>query len=50
MCCLPYLAAGAESNGALSAIADFRGVLGITKKVFFDHLKNTVFLQILKTP
>jgi hypothetical protein len=29
--------------------ADFRGVLGVTKKVFFDPSKNTVFLQFLKS-
>ena len=29
-------------------VADFRGGLGITNKVFFDPLKNTVFLQILQ--
>jgi len=31
-----------------NGIADFGGVLGITKKVFFDPPKNTVFLQFLK--
>jgi hypothetical protein len=29
-------------------MADFGGVLGITKKVFFDPFKTWFFLQLLK--
>jgi hypothetical protein len=34
--------------GGWFCIADFRGVLRITKKVFFNLSKNTIFWQFLK--
>jgi hypothetical protein len=45
----PLLTELVRRAGSRVCVADFRGVLVITKKVFFDPLKNTGFLQFFKS-